>query len=161
MTPVVAFLGLVALAAAIAVALVRHPLYAALALGLDLLSLAAIAWLLSAPAVGLVLVAEGLAYGLMTMGERNLTPEQSTHAPRNHWLPLAGGAAFLILWGVAVFRSMAATPLPGGATYPPPPLSTPAEPLTELLSRYGLGAMGVALMVLAVVVGTGRRGGQD
>jgi|YNPNPStandDraft_1061719.scaffolds.fasta_scaffold01614_12 NADH:ubiquinone oxidoreductase subunit 6 (subunit J) len=149
----VCVLCLLNLIAAAVMVWARRPLHVALAWGVDLLSLTILAWLLSGPLAGVTLAAVGLGSGLLALERRGLPASPATTAPPHRWAAPAGGATFFLLWMVTLWRIWGGANLPTGAPEAASATARSADLLAELLSRYGLGAVGVALMALAACLG--------
>lgn len=152
----VSVLSLLTLLAATVVVWARRPLHVALAWGLDLLCVTVLAWLLSGPLLGATCAAVGLGCGLLALERRAFPMAPASAARRRSGMALAGGALFFLLWAVTLWRIWGGVNLPGGAPETTTPLAC-SDTLLAGLSRYGLGAVGVALMALAAWIGQRRR----
>jgi len=153
-------LALLAASSALGVILVRRPVQAWLALGLNTLSLAGIAWTLTAPLVAIVwmLVGLGMVLTALVVFGRDWRADDELDAPRAASATSSQLGVFML--GVILLVGLASAILAGDA--PGRPVGggealvgsqATISLLVELFARYGLCVVGVGLGALATLIG--------
>lgn len=162
------FLSLVTAASTLVVVLARRRLWAGLALGLNMASLAGIALTLSAPlvAVGLLMMGLGIALAsLEALGRDHADDEVANASTEDRAQPGSGARRSAICWlGAILFVGLASALLagdaPGWRSWTSHGLGGEeviVAALRALYTRYGLGLVGTSLAVIAALIGANRR----